>query len=569
MNPARRALLALAAVVLVVSVATYKWQNDGHASLPSQVFVGRALNAPSQATATPGRVVATAKPQVAATAKPRPTATRKVPSAPIVNPSYVVLIVLDGARPDYFSTPNIPHIKALMQNGTQYTNAWAGILESETPSGHASIATGSQPRSDGILSFDWADSENRSINLFSEQAVRQGLMENVMRQAGAPTIADMVHKRNPKAKVVALSGYKYYAADALGGPDADVIMYFTSHKNGTFGPTALPGHMPPSSIINTPGLTLPNRHYALGQGDHLAMKLADETFATMRQQVTLINLPEFDWPLGHVDGANRDQKDMHTLMQDFDGDLAQMEATYAKAGVLDRTLFILTADHGFAPIDHRIGNSVIDNAVLATGTKIIRDTYHTASYIWLQDESKDAQAAENIARLQNPYIQSVYFRSIGPNGPVYIRASGPDLLLAPGVEQANQWLLNTFNGPNGPDVVTFMAEQSMVWAGGEKTWKGDHGGNAWESQHLPLILSGPGVRRGYVSTYAAPIMDIAPTLLTLLGDPDTGMRGVPLADAFKSPSAAQKKSQQAQGASVGPVVAALQQESRREVAAKR
>src|SRR5579864_1236400 len=44
----------------------------------------------------------------------------------------VVLMVLDGAQPALFRIPNIPHIRALMRNGVQYTNAWAGILESET-----------------------------------------------------------------------------------------------------------------------------------------------------------------------------------------------------------------------------------------------------------------------------------------------------------------------------------------------------------------------------------------------------------------------------------------------------
>jgi hypothetical protein len=39
-----------------------------------------------------------------------------------------------------------------------------------------------------------------------------------MLMAGVPTIAGLVHRQNPAAKVVALSGYKYYAADALEWP---------------------------------------------------------------------------------------------------------------------------------------------------------------------------------------------------------------------------------------------------------------------------------------------------------------------------------------------------------------
>src|SRR5205807_8008066 len=103
-------------------------------------------------------------------------------------------------------------------------------------------------------------------------------------------------------------------------------------------------------------------------------------------------------------------KDTRTLMQAFDRDLAMLQDAYRKAGVLDKTLFVLTADHGFAPIDHKISHTIVNDAVAAAGTSIIRDTYHTAAYVWLRDETRAAQVAANLSAKQNPYIQSVYFR---------------------------------------------------------------------------------------------------------------------------------------------------------------
>jgi hypothetical protein len=480
---------------------------------------------------------------------------------------YVVLIVLDGAQPSYFSTPSIPHVKALMQNGTQYTNGWAGILESETPSGHAAIATGSHPSADGILSFDWANSDNLPISIFSEQKIRSGQMEKIMRSAPAPSIAGLVHKQNPKAKVVALSGYKYYAADALGGPNADVIMYYANRTDGTFGPTSVPGHVPPASVLNAPGLTVASRGYPLGVGDHLAMKLAGTAFGVMHQQVTLINLPEFDWPLGHVNGASLDQPGVKTLMQGFDQDLAALENTYRQAGVLGQTLFVLTADHGFSTISHKISHNVVNEAVAAAGTSIVRDTYHTAAYIWVRDKSKSPQVAANIAANRNPYVESVYYKVRTNQGPIYLSPRGANQFRANGVEAANQYLLSTFNGPNGPDVVVIMKEHAMLVAGAESSWKGDHGGAAWNSQHLPLIMSGPGVRKGYVSNYPAPLVDIAPTVLSLLNVPSTGMQGSVLADAVTGATASQQATQTAQGRTLWPVISALKAESRLETSA--
>lgn len=484
----------------------------------------------------------------------------------ITKPTYLVLIVVDGARPDYFNTSDVPHLRAAIREGTWYDNAFAGILESETPSGHAAIATGSEPRDDGVLSFSWAKDDNKPVDLFNPVAIRAGAMEAVMKHAGAPTIASLVHRGSPKAKVVALSGYKYYAVDALGGPDADVIMYFQTHKNGQFSPVGLPSHMPPAGIMTHPDVISKTNHYPLGVGNHMAMRLAAHAFARMHQKVTLINLPETDWPLGHPWGANHDLKDMHTLMRGFDHDLATLENTYRAAGVLDRTLFVVTSDHGFAPIAHHVPSSLITGAIKASGTRIIRDTYHTGAYVWLEDESKAAEAASRISYEQNPYIQSVYFRSTGTQGPTYLRATGPDLLRAgPYVERANQTLLRSFNGPTGPDLVVFYTEEAAGVGPGQGSWKGDHGGADWESQHLPLLMWGPGVRKGYRSSKPARLEDIAPSVLMLMGYSSKGMRGVPLADSMLNPPGWAKTEQVRQVKAVSPVVTALKAEAESEL----
>jgi arylsulfatase A-like enzyme len=282
----------------------------------------------------------------------------------------------------------------------------------------------------------------------------------------------------------------------------------------------------------------------------------------------LVNIRVFDWQLGHVDGGTRDPTIVRQLMQGFDRDLGHLEDAYHKAGILNQTLFVFTSDHGMAPIEHTLPSSAIEQAVEKAGTGITSDTFHTAGYIWINDQTKAAQAAANIAHLQNPYIQSVYFKEQEANGTYcYIRASGPDLFRVPGMEAANQYLLGTFAGPNGPDIVTFFTENTGSEPGGQSSWKGDHGGAAWNSQHLRIILSGPGIRPGIVSSAPAPLIDIAPTILTLLGVTPAGMQGVPLADALSAPTSSQQASRTAQISTLTPIIAALSAESRADVAA--
>ncbi len=488
--------------------------------------------------------------------------------SPAASFPHLVLIVLDGARPEYFNISGIPHVRSLMQNGTQYDHAFAGILESETPSAHVSIATGSQPSKTGIPSFWWANAENQRISLFSPDKIRAGDMEKIIRQSGVPTLARLVHAKSPRAQVVALSGSKYYAADALGGPDANVTMYFYGTPKGQYVPTYVPGHVPPAGLLSNSGLTYKTTHLPPGVEDHLAMKLAADTFNRIRQQVTLINLPEFDWPLGHVHGGVLDPAGIKTLMQGFDNDLAMLQDTYRKAGVLNNTIFVFMADHGMMPLSHKIPQSEIRAAVSKAGTSIVSEAYSSAAYLWLKDESRASLVARNLGKLNSPYIQSVYARIRAAPGLTYRRVSNSKWMRTDAIESANQYLLNSFNGPNAPDVVALFSEGVGCEPGGQSGWKADHGGTSWLAQEIPLILSGPGIRAGHVSSYPARLIDVAPTVLQAMGASYRGMQGIPLADALYRPPAGAGQRQQTASRQLIPVVTALQQQSRLELAAR-
>lgn len=485
----------------------------------------------------------------------------------VETPDHLVLIVLDGARPEYLSVPDMPNVASLVRSGTQYEQAFAGILESETPPGHVSIATGSEPAANGIVNFWWGNDAKEKIDLFDPAKINAGDMEAIIRQSGVPTLAGLVHKHRAGSKVVALSGSKYYAADALGGPESDATMYFYGTPSGEFVPTAVTGHEPPPGILTSPGLTTRNGRIPLGVENHLAMQLAIDTFGVMRQQITLINLPEFDWPLGHVDGGIIAQAQVTSLMQSFDRDLGLLQGAFRRAGVLDRTLFVLMADHGMMPLRQTIDSSVLDHAVESSGTTIVTSSYNTGAAYWVEDSSRAAAAGQNIVDLHSPLVQAVYAADRTSSGYAYRRISDASQQHDPAVEAANQYLLATFAGPNSPDIMAIFAEGVGCEPGGQSGWKGDHGGASWESQQIPLIVSGPGVRAGTVSNFPARLIDVAPTCLQLMGMPSTGMQGIVLADAMQASTAHTRHLQAVKASQLGPVVRALKQESHLELTA--
>ena len=63
-------------------------------------------------------------------------------------------MIVDGCRGDYLNPAlvmpaDIPVLTAMAKSGTQYTQAWTGIMESITPACHASIGTGRFAKNNG------------------------------------------------------------------------------------------------------------------------------------------------------------------------------------------------------------------------------------------------------------------------------------------------------------------------------------------------------------------------------------------------------------------------------------
>lgn len=463
---------------------------------------------------------------------------------------YLVLIVLDGARPGYLNLASLPHVAKLEASGTRFTNAISGILEAETPAAHATISTGSTPRRSGILGFSWA-ANDKDFSLFHPEVVRAGVMEKIMQASHASTLVGLYKQRFPHAPAVALSGEKYYAADPLGGPNADAIMYFRGTLQGTYTATSIPAHSPPPQVFSAPGLTASLKKLVLGQDNTMVTNLVLSTFHVMHQRLTLINYPDFDWPLGHVDGGQIDRKDTVTLMQYFDRDLGRIEDAFRQAGVLKQTLFVITADHGMAPIKRYIPTSVIGNAIQKAGTSAPNVTNNSASYIWLKDFGKAQAVAQNIVASQDPGVQSVYYLASVRGSLQYVRTPGPKIGSLD--DQANQYLLDTLMNGHEPTLVAF-SRHNQTFSDPKTHWKGDHGGPGWESQHVPLIIAGPGIKKGAVINSPAQLEDIAPTVLTAMGVPPQGMEGHVLTDALDQPFTADLAPRSQEIATLKPLV---------------
>lgn len=451
----------------------------------------------------------------------------------------LVLIVMDGFRPDYMSLAPMPALDALRLRGTMYDRAWVGQMESETPTGHAALGTGCFPRRNGVIGFEWRDPVTmREVLDGWPKGVIAGKLDQDLKTAGAPSIAQVVKARDPSAKVVSLSSEKVYAADAMGGWAADYILYHqrVPSNRRMLVPAAIPGHRPPDTFFTHPKLqiTQPFQHFT--DWDYLSTMLALAALEEVSPRVLMVNLPGPD-VYGHNFGGIANPRVFKQIVGGIDRNIGRIVDAYKSAKLYQETLFVVTADHGMVPNSRMVEGATTKAAVRRAGGQYLFHTGGTAADIYLRNPTFAPVVAGEMAGVPN--VAGAYYLVRDGTGYAYLRA--PERPVDAGLDAAYGYLLSTFAGSTAPDVVAAFRENTI--GSNYKTAHGDHGGLNWGAQHIPLILAGPGVRSGQVSPYPARLIDVAPTALRLLGLSPAGMDGAVLADACVAPTAAELQAQ--------------------------
>jgi predicted AlkP superfamily pyrophosphatase or phosphodiesterase len=486
---------------------------------------------------------------------------------------YVALIVLDGGRPDYITNhlSQLPNVKRIMAHGRTYDRAWVGDLMSITPPGHAVIGTGSFPKDDGgIVNWDWGIHSTGKISpTFQALANYQnGYAFQVIKNSGSPTLAGVIHSKYPTGLVVAGSGAHFHAAGPMGGPDANWIFSYDRIK-GNWAPYTLGQHPVPAKILNDPtlrtplassnGSTVPLTYdpLALGQQDSLVVSTGIKALQLYKPRALMLNLPEVD-TIGHW--SQHWAKDVGTLYRSFDKDLGRLIAAYKQAKIYNQTLFVITADHGMIQSLHRVlDTEAVKNqitSVLGPHKDILVNgggsAGPTMTSIWLKNPADNQRMAEAIWNKNYDNVSAIYYMT-NINGEYAYKMAGCESC-SPDLVKAYNYLLSTEAGPTGEDIAILLRENARN--SGLPQMLGRHGGADWGSQHITLIVSGPGVQTG-VSHEPARLADIAPTIERFMGIAPNARDGLVLADAFQQPNAIDGRNQATSDATMSVYVNAL------------
>lgn len=475
---------------------------------------------------------------------------------------HVVVIVIDGARPDYLDLAPMPNLRRLMRDGTVYSRAWVGQMIANTPPAHATLATGTLPRTNGVVGFGWKDpTTGRMMWPTTLEAVMRGEQQRVLAAAGVPTLAGILRSRRPGLVAASVSSSKFFAADAM-GLETNYVVFSTRPSRGVIQPSAVPGREPPAGVLDLPALRDPR-----SPADVWATDAALAVFRNARPQVLMLNLPATD-EQGHATGGIVAPEIMSRIVQIADVQIGRLLRAYEDAGVLSQTLWVVTSDHGMVPGERLVDVALLRRAAAEAGVRLTGGG-GSSSEFWVDDPGKIEAAARAIAGLSLPEVSAIYRKVRDGTGFAYLPVEvGPPV--PADLDAAYRYLFSTFAGAHGPEIAVPYRENTIN-RGDQPTdptrafrYRGSHGGVSWLIQHIPMVISGPGVRRGLVSDHPARVVDIVPTVAAVLGIVPTGMDGIVLADAMEAPPVGTVERQEAVARQLRPLQEALIAASRRD-----
>ncbi len=250
---------------------------------------------------------------------------------------HVVLISVDGLRPEFYLEPTwpAPMLQRLARDGV-HAQGVKTVFPSVTYPAHTTMVTGALPAHHGIVNnspFERGGQTGRWY--WDEEAIRVPTLWDAVRAAGLET---------------ASIGWPV----SVGAPIDRNLPEIWSIEPGRDAIDAQKGATTPPALWDelereaTGRLTLANFNYgALCRDDH-AGDIAAYLLETYLPALMTVHLVETD---DYQHNQGRDGQDVPRAVAAADRAISKMYEAAQRARILDRTAFVITGDHGF--IDHQ------------------------------------------------------------------------------------------------------------------------------------------------------------------------------------------------------------------------
>lgn len=414
-----------------------------------------------------------------------------------------LILIVDGLRPDYVTPEIMPNLHALGERGV-FGKAHSAAFPSVTRVNSATISTGSYPARHGVL-------HNKIlVRDLSDEAFSTRLARKLRRLEA--------HSRNPLLDAPTLGTF-------LNEGGLELFVTGSGGSLKTFlsqNPVAGSG----MSVWTTGGLFVPrhdraNAVRAIGKLPKADSQRTVWAFEACRYRLTGDNPPDVIAIWVHeVDGAGH----RHGV--------GAVETLHAAGNVdvqigrlidaLEQTLpgkvnIFVTSDHGFSTKagGFHVSRALRKGGVGMDGVKVVREM------VFLEREDPGLLKDVVEALQRDRHVGNVYTRARTPGS-----AQGvvPGTLSTAVIQWNHESAADVFVTPAWSDELNEHGFAGSSSRGGSSP--ASHGSDSPYDLRIPLVAAGPDIKRGVQSDVPTGNVDLAPTVLYLLGmEPPPGMDG--------------------------------------------
>jgi len=417
-------------------------------------------------------------------------------AAPAPRPAdHVIVVMLDGCRPDLLRRARTPNLRALAAAGTTYLQAQT-VYPSQTRVAFVSLPTGAYPGSHGIVGGnDVMDAEWKTVGMGDDDPIAAQAL------VARPTVFEAATAAGLTSLYAAMKGYELVGARGA---------TWTINGKKTLDPAAWK--------VRYEATAEGSADLAAGYKQLLSRQLLDQTLQIVREKrpnFVIVNLGAADYA-AHSFGP---ESIRYLLTLEYlDGLVGDLLKALDDLGIRQRTAVIVSADHGFSDVDPtRLVAPVADvgghrlEALAARGIEhYLTNTGGSSMGVYVRDKGRVADA---VAALRaEPWCEAVYCQDA--------KAACDRTLES----------LHAYFPGRSPDLMVDLDDDAAL----NFPQPGQHGSLRHDDMSIPLILSGAGVAAGKVAGEAR-LVDVAPTVMRLLGLPSEGLRpdGRVLEDALR------------------------------------
>jgi predicted AlkP superfamily pyrophosphatase or phosphodiesterase len=443
---------------------------------------------------------------------------------------HVVVMVWDGMRPDFITETNTPNLFALAKRGVFFAHNHPVYISSTEVNGTA-LATGAYPEHSGIIGnreYRPAIDPLESFGTESLAAMRKA--DGQGSYLGVPTLAETLQRKGFMTVIAGTKPVVLLHDHAARGKDATNVVLF---EGQTLPQSVALGLTNALGSFADVGLTKTNRDI------WTARALTEQLWKNGVPAFSLLWMAEPD-NTQHATGVGSSQS--LAAIHNSDHALSLVIAALKAKGVYEVTDIFVVSDHGFSTIS---GTVDIVGRLKKAGFKAFRKFNNPPAKgdilliglggsVLLYVNGHDEPTIDRLVKfLQGDGYAGTIFTARAREGTFAMDDALIHSKDAPDVAFSLHWTTAT-NGNGAPGTVVSEAQGSN----GSSSWqRGTHASLSPFDMHNTLVAAGPDLRSGFVDETPSGNLDVAPTILKILGvTPLQPMDGRVLSEALNSSS---------------------------------